>query len=372
MKKKIVYVVHGLNIGGLEKQLLQHVRRLLVLGDYEITILTISQTAKDHNLNTEVPDGVDVVMMNFKHVYSLRSYFILHRMLRTIDPDIVISSQFLANTAVRAVRFFSKFKVIAREHNIHPEWTVVHKVINAILIRVSNDVYLAVSKEAAAAAAAASFVSIDRVRVVENGIDIESWSLVEQVLQSREDLCNKLTLDVNKKYVLSVARLTKKKRIDRLLQAFAVFSKHTEEYDLLIIGDGQESVYLHGLMHEYGIENRVHFLGSQNNTAQFYRIADFFVIASDHEGFPNVALEALFFQLPIVSTPVPGITSVIVNSEIGIVCQSNVESLADAMLEIKDRSDISAQSQGLAAKNHIKNLSIDKVVNKYVELFNTI
>lgn len=369
MKTKITYVVHGLNVGGLEKQLLQHVRALLKFNKYDITIVTISKTSETHNLYKEVPEGVVVQKMHFRHVYSVGSYVELYKLLKQIDPDVVISSQFLANTAVRFCRFFYRFKVIAREHNIHPEWTIFHKLINAFLFRFSNDVYLAVSKEAAAAAARASFLSVDKVQVIENGIDQLGWSKIIENLPEREMILNEFNLPSGKKFLLCVARLTDKKRIDRLLLAFKDFSKSSDRYELLIVGDGTEADVLKQQMNDLGLSKSVHFMGTQKQIGKFYKIADIFVLSSDHEGFPNVALEALLFKLPLVSTPVPGIAAVIVNEDIGYITEPNPASFAEKLSVVSQRTDMQKKQQIMAAEKHVKNLSVDAAVAKYIELF---
>jgi len=362
--------VHGLNIGGLEKQMLQHIRCFLSLGEYQISLILISKTSQQNNLYKELPEGVELFQMNFRHGYSLLSYIELAQILKKINPDLIISSQFLANTAVRAIRLFTGYKVIAREHNVHPEWNIFHKLVNAFLFRFSNDVYLAVSKEAAQAAAEASFVPLDKVGVIENGIDFEIWSNKKKTVHSREAVVERYGLNRHRKYILCVARLTHKKRLDRLLQAYATFLQSNDQYDLLLIGDGAERRFLESQVRSLSISDRVYILGAQKNVEDLYCVADIFALSSDHEGFPNVLLEALYFQLPIVSTSVPGASSVIVSADIGVITQNNPGSLCEGLLTVSKRTPDQIAKQKNASREHVKNFSIDKIAQKYIKLFN--
>ena len=71
---------------------------------------------------------------------------------------------------------------------------------------------------------------------------------------------------------------------------------------LYIIGDGVLKNKLESLIQEYNLENRVFLLGRQENPYKYLSKADCFLFSSNYEGFPNVLLEALSCNLPIIST----------------------------------------------------------------------
>lgn len=78
-----------------------------------------------------------------------------------------------------------------------------------------------------------------------------------------------------------------------------------------IVGDrpGDYSVELHGLVKQLpaSLRNRIHIVSETRQTTQYYRAADLFVCTSRLESYPRVVLEAMAFDLPIVTTPVFGI-----------------------------------------------------------------
>ena len=74
------------------------------------------------------------------------------------------------------------------------------------------------------------------------------------------------------------------------------------EADLWIIGDGELKDNLELIIDNLKLKDRVKLLGRQNNPYKFLDKADCFVFGSNHEGFPNVLLEALACELPIIST----------------------------------------------------------------------
>lgn len=72
--------------------------------------------------------------------------------------------------------------------------------------------------------------------------------------------------------------------------------------DLWIIGDGELKEEIEEYIRVQKLENKVYLLGKKENPFSYISKADCFVFASNHEGFPNVLVEALACELPIIST----------------------------------------------------------------------
>jgi N-acetylgalactosamine-N,N'-diacetylbacillosaminyl-diphospho-undecaprenol 4-alpha-N-acetylgalactosaminyltransferase len=71
---------------------------------------------------------------------------------------------------------------------------------------------------------------------------------------------------------------------------------------LYILGEGYLKESLNELIRANGLDDRVFLLGFEKNPYKFLKSADMFLLGSNHEGFPNVLLEAMCCGLPIVST----------------------------------------------------------------------
>ena len=74
------------------------------------------------------------------------------------------------------------------------------------------------------------------------------------------------------------------------------------EADLWIIGDGELREELLSYIKELNLNDKVYLLGKKENPFAFLAKADCFVFTSNHEGFPNVLVEALACSLPVIST----------------------------------------------------------------------
>ncbi|WP_292654767.1 glycosyltransferase [Nitratifractor sp.] len=177
---------------------------------------------------------------------------------------------------------------------------------------------------------------------------------------------------------LTVGRLDEGKNHRLLIEALAILQKSDAE--LVIIGEGPQKDALRHLIKRLGLENRVYLIGRRRNPFAWMRRADCFVFASNHEGFPNVLVEALACGTPVISTDchsgpreiLEGRTSYR-KHEVGIrtvkcgilVPVGNVEAMAQAMETVYNDTDLRRE---LAAKSRhcIRRYQKEKIVRELV------
>ena len=102
------------------------------------------------------------------------------------------------------------------------------------------------------------------------------------------------------RFVLGVGRLTRQKRFERLIEAFALVDDKSVK--LKILGEGEERPMLSALIDKLGLRDRVFLPGYVKNVAQAYHDAALFVLPSDYEGLPAVVLEAMAANCPVLCT----------------------------------------------------------------------
>lgn len=106
-----------------------------------------------------------------------------------------------------------------------------------------------------------------------------------------------------KSYIINVNSLSKRKRVDRVLNAFAKIER--PDLELLILGEGPERPYLEEEIRRLKIGDRVHMPGFVENPYPYIKNAECLILSSDSEGFGLVLVEALFLQTAVVSTDCP-------------------------------------------------------------------
>lgn len=129
---------------------------------------------------------------------------------------------------------------------------------------------------------------------------------------------------------ISIGRLIPRKSYDVLLQAWRGVSGAC----LIIIGDGPLEEKLKKLTKEYGLQERVKFMGftSDEDKIKLLGLSDLYVSAAQHEGFGIVFLEAMEAGLPIVAMNEGGQTDFLVEGQNALlVPPENVDGLQAAL-----------------------------------------
>ena len=102
-----------------------------------------------------------------------------------------------------------------------------------------------------------------------------------------------------------VGRLERVKGLEYLLQAIEKVAQ-TTQLRCVIVGDGSQRSYLEAAAKHLGLAETVHFVGEQANPYKYLSKATAFVLPSLSEGMPNVLLEAMACNCPIVATDIAG------------------------------------------------------------------
>lgn len=125
-------------------------------------------------------------------------------------------------------------------------------------------------------------------------------------------------------YVIHVGRFSSQKRHDLLLDAWQQI-----ETDRLLVLLTQPDPRLVDMIAERGLTGRVVIAGFQKNPYPWIAAADLLVLCSDHEGLPNVLIESLICQTPVVSTDCPsGPAEILQNLPAALVPCGDVSALA--------------------------------------------
>ena len=139
------------------------------------------------------------------------------------------------------------------------------------------------------------------------------------------DLHESIGLGREKKLVLSVGRLQRRKGFDNVIRAMPELLKQGMDIDYVLIGIGDDLEYLQNLAREHGVADRVHLLGhvSYEDLPRWYNACDVFAmpnrdINGDTEGFGLVFLEAAASGKPVIAGIAGGTGSAVVDGETGL------------------------------------------------------
>ena len=183
--------------------------------------------------------------------------------------------------------------------------------------------------------------------------------------------------------IIAMGRLERQKGHQYLLRAFTQVKKKIPQAQLVLLGEGSLKGSLQELSHELGIQDSVHFLGWQENPFRFLARAKVFALSSIFEGLPDVLLEALACQLPIVSfdcksgprevlspmSNINGVASDVEKAPYGILVPPNNEALlAQALLQVL-QNEVLQQRYRQLARERAQDFDISVVLPQWHFLF---
>jgi len=175
-------------------------------------------------------------------------------------------------------------------------------------------------------------ISKKLIHICPNGIDLEKFKPLDKNSQ-----CEELQLSKEYPLILAVGNLSERKGHKYLLSALPNILETFGPVRVVIVGEGDFRGNLELLIEKLNLEHHVSLLGFQKaeSIPGWLNAADIFVLPSLLEGTPNILLEAMACKLPVVTTDVGGIGSVISDGFNGIIVPPESESkLAKAVISL--------------------------------------
>lgn len=337
---RVALVAGTLGQGGAEKQLVYMARALKDMGA-QVSIFAL--TRGEYYERELCRLGIKPVWIGRYASPVLRVASLL-RQVYLFRPHILQSGHFFTNLYVAVVgRLLRCLDIGALRSDVLHEMSY-NRFFGGALLRWPRA--LIVNSYCAKGNAVAMHVSERRLHVLPNVVDIAQFDS-----ESAPDCPDTTSGSIR---VAVVGSLSGVKRIDRFLRSIAIAREAAPEVRGIIIGDGPELVPLQNLAGKLGlVPGGVQFCGRRDDVPMLLRSMDMLVISSDHEGFPNVVLEAMAARLPVIATPAGDCARVVVNGITGYVVPFDERSIADRIVELA-RSPSLRSTMGLEGRRRVE------------------
>jgi glycosyltransferase involved in cell wall biosynthesis len=307
---RICLIAGTLGQGGAERQLFYIARALRENG---ATVQLLSLTRGEYWEERIRVLGVPVTWVG-EHGAKARRVACIIKMLRRNPPDVVQSQHFYTNLyAVAAARVLGCSEVGAMRNDCMSEVRASGMVLGRLSLRAPRT--LAANSRAAIRYAIEAGVPSSRLHLLPNVVDTNRFNPAASRAES------------GPVHLILVGRLEKQKRVDRFLSVLARLQKlSTSPVRATIVGEGSLRTALERQAADLGLLGKlVEFRGAVSDMAAVYGEADILVLTSDHEGTPNVALEAMASGLAVVATRVGGVQEVLESGETGYLVDARDE-----------------------------------------------
>ena len=292
--KRVMFVIHSMRGGGSERQMSYLANETACHA--QTSLVTLDETGNDAypldarieriglNLTTNNGGLFLGAMANIRRISSLRNE------IRTWQPNVVVS--FCDSTNILSLMACpSNIPVLIsersdpRRQNLGRIWEFMRKKFYP-----KCQVCVTQTKEVSEHIVAQAWVASSKVVVIPSAIRVPDLNL---------EKLNRQRALIRPKTLIFVGRLSKEKRLDRLLNAWASLPEHHSAWRLQIVGDGRERVSLQRLAAELNIQQSVQWALWSDDVWSSLSAAHAYCLVSDYEGFPQSMIEAMASGLPV-------------------------------------------------------------------------
>lgn len=374
MRKKIVHIIIGLNVGGAELVL----KRLVLASQSKQKFQheVISLTDKGIIGADLEAANIPVHSINMHGLSSIpTSYFKLRSLLKKINPDIVQTwmyhADFLGGIAAKSIGI-NKIIWGIRNSNVSAGMSKTTYYLSHICAKISSYIpsdIVAVSHTAKDYHTAIGYDS-KKMIVIPNGFDLEKFSIDTH---KRHQL--RLQLDIKEDHLVigNIGRFNPvKNQLNFIKACISLFDKG---YTFIALLAGRnvdlKNPEIYNILNDSKYNKNFIFLGEIEDTTNFYNAIDIFCLCSTTEGFPNVLGEAMATERVCLSTKA-GDAEIILGNKSLLIQSTNYEDIASALelIIFKNSNNFNFNTLGLEARERIKSkYSISKIVSDFENLY---
>lgn len=209
----------------------------------------------------------------------------------------------------------------------------------------------------------------DRCHVVYNAIDTEDYRRQHTVAQAKAAL----GIPADGLLIGAVGRLSPEKGFDLLIRAVCQLRQGGLPLSLWIAGDGAARGDLEKLIAELGCQEHVKLMGHVADPKPLYEAMDLYVLSSIREGLPNVILEAMAMQTPVVATRVAGVPSLVEEGSSGLIVEpGSAEALSGGIRRLAEEPALRDSLAAGARRRVEERFSFARRMEKIVSIYDAV
>jgi len=362
-KKKILFLLQGLQIGGLENVVYNLSKAVNAKGIFDVEICCYD------TLGTYLEDlereGVKVHYIARKRGFDWTYPFKVAGLIRNRKIDVLHAHNYTACFYGALAAFLARKPMIYTEHDHSYASSAYVSIVGKILKKITSK-RVCVSVEVKNALK--KFGTIDDIEVVYNGIDENIFKSIgsEEKANKRQDLGFK-----KEDTLLGVVgRLDEMKNQTILLDMLAQLKQTAPNAKLIIVGRGKTELFLKSKVEKMGLTKNVSFMGEIRNVHNVLSMLDIFLLPSLSEGLPLSIIEAMASGLPVIASKVGGIPELITNDLNGYLVEAGNK---NAFMEATEKLVKNTNTQKTMGRENrskfLKTFSLSKMAHRYVEIY---
>jgi glycosyltransferase involved in cell wall biosynthesis len=291
----------------------------------------------------------------------------LRQMIRSLSIDIIHSNANYDRTTAAIAALFTPAKHIASVHSAHSiQFNLTHWLRNRFAVAR----FIAVAEVVKDILVREDGIDSSMVTCIPNGVEDTTESFRRE---TRVRIRAEWNITPQTVVIGNVARLVPFKGHEYLLQSIALVVATSPNVFFPVLGDGELLSELEQQARALGIEDHVRFLGFRENVNELYPAFDIYCHSSverAEEAFPLAVLHALAAGLPVVSTNVGGISSMVEHETTGFLTPpEQPKALADALLLLMKNSELRRTMGKASLKSFLTRFSASLMAERVEQIY---
>ena len=173
----------------------------------------------------------------------------------------------------------------------------------------------------------------------------------------------------NERLLVHLSNFRPVKRVQDVIEVFARVAKAMPAR-LLLIGDGPDRSVAEYLARKHGVQDRIHFIGKQDNVNELLPLADLMLMPSEMESFGLAALEAMACSVPSIATRVGGVAELIEDGHNGLLFNvGDIEAMSASAINLLSDNDRLQSMAQAGRKTAQDNFCASRVIPLYEEYY---
>ncbi len=381
MKKKLLFVVDNLVMGGVTK-VLSNLLNHLDYDKYQVDLLVLHY---GEDISTVLPEQVGLIKGDSTYKYIDKS---IGSILANKDIKALLGKLSLVfalkSGAIKARIRRSRARILPKDYDTEIAFNDGFSQIFVAQgkskrkiawmhtdVSVFNDSarYVGLISESLKKMDAFACVSSQVKSAYEQLYGIENATVIHNIMDAPKilrdaELPPDFLFDKTKINLLSVGRLCEAKNFLRFIRIHSMLMQQGYPIHSYIIGEGEDRPLLEKEIAALGVGESFSLLGRKDNPFPYVKQADAFILSSDHEGLPTVLFEALILGIPCVSTNVGGAGEILKDGKYGIISDVDDVALCEAIKEMLYDDNLAAYRN--AVKNY--DYSVSSIISQIEEL----
>lgn len=311
--------------------------------------------------------GLEIAVVDDNGSFDIGAVAKIKKLIRKYNVDILHTHEFRSNLfGVLAARQ-KRIPIVTTVHGwiVNSKKDLLYSFADKILLSFFDSV-VTVSNKHSDFLNKRYFVPKRKLLTVHNTLEVGSY----KVLRGDKEFKSSLGLKGSDILIANIGRLSPEKGQDIFLRAAKnILAKHDNVY-FTLIGIGPDQSRLEEMVDCLGIAENVIFSGYQKNMNSVYNGLDLVVQSSYTEGMPNVVLEALLLEVPVIATDVGGTAEIMTNMCEGLLIPpKSLEILERSILQFLENPEELIQMARKGRERILQDFNSDGRVEKLEKLY---